>query len=92
MVYRYRRKTEQPKWTEEDARRAVQAISNGSTIKNAADRFGVPKTCIIRRLQKQKKKASSSIPTRGSFVPVFTEEEERELKNHLILMQDVITT
>lgn len=81
----YRRKRDRPEWTQEDANAAVEAIRNGISIREASRRFSIPKTCLLRRLKPNIENVSG--PVLGNYTPVFNEENEQLLVDHLLEMQ-----
>lgn len=37
-------------WTEDDMRKAINAFRQGRSLRHAAELFGVPRSCLHRRL------------------------------------------
>lgn len=68
-------------YSEEDMSKAVQAVKNGLSRKNAAKEFGVPRTTLIRKL-------SGQAPLRRRMGPPteLSEAEERVLVDWILAM------
>lgn len=83
----YKRKRLPPKWTVDDAKAAVAAVREGLTIRQAVLKYGIPKTCLLRRLKEENLSAIQG-PIQGPIKPVFTNEQEENLVSHIIDMQN----
>lgn len=75
MVYQYKRKTDQAKWTESNLKRAMDAvIAKKKTILSAAKNYQIPFSILQRHI-----KSGSYKKKLGRFTAVFTKEHENEL-------------
>ncbi|CAH2085302.1 unnamed protein product [Euphydryas editha] len=83
MVSNYKRKSNRGKWTEKNLERAMEEATRTS-VRAAAKKYNIPFSTLLRHHKKQ-----CSIKYLGRFRPVFTEEEEIALKNHLNKMDDL---
>lgn len=84
MPTNYKRKTSSTRgsWSEENLVAAIQAVKNGSSIKRAAENFGIPRKTLERRLKRND-------PSKGRMGPdsLFGQENERKLVKHIKKMQ-----
>lgn len=82
MVRNYVKKRPVPSWTEEDMAKALEMISrNEISVRRASERFSIPKTCILRRKNNELMPKS---PRNDHFKPVFTEQQESQLVEHIL--------
>lgn len=82
MVRTYVKKKPEPSWTEEDMTRALEMIDrNEISVRKASRRFGIPKTCILRRKHNE---LMPKAPRNDHFKQVFTEQQENELVEHIL--------
>lgn len=79
MPRHYKRKTEKASWRKEHLQEALRAIQNGVSVRQAAVRFGVPRSTIQDRI---KNDAVNSGPSLGRK-PVFSKEAENELADQV---------
>lgn len=76
---KYKRKTAST-WTEDDMQKAIEAFRQGRSQRHAADFFGVPHSCLQRRLQ-----GGQDIPTRTKGgQTIFTKDQEKELVSRIL--------
>ncbi|XP_067009677.1 uncharacterized protein [Anabrus simplex] len=80
MVRVYKRKTSQKAWTEEDAEAAVESVRQGMSLREAAHRYKIPRTSIIRR-------AKGFVSSRGGQT-VLSSKCEKKLKDIIIRLQE----
>lgn len=82
MVRNYVKKKTEPSWLEEDMIRALEMINrNEISVRQAAQRFKIPKTCILRRKNNEMMPKTSR---NDHFKQVFTEQQETELVEHIL--------
>ena len=81
MPRNYHRKTAKANWRKSELLAALQAIEEGSSVSRAAEVFGIPRTTLITR----RKRGSAEDPKLGRF-SVFSDNEERELAEHLVTL------
>lgn len=85
MVRNYMRKTQKGSYSEDAMHRALDAVQNKEmSIKRASVVFGVPRTSIHSRLKRQ---GINPVRNLGRFKPVFTEQMEIELCEHIIHLE-----
>lgn len=86
MVRNYVRKSNRRSWTLEKLQSAINAVRTGISKCRASREYGIPKRTLLRYLSK------ASLPTAvsrfGSFLPIFTEEQEEELMEYLVFMSE----
>lgn len=77
------------KWTTASLNAAVRAMANGLSQRKAQQKFGVPKT-TLQNYSKQYK-ANNQVPDKLNIgaIPVFTADQEAEIKNHVLLLSRV---
>lgn len=80
MPRTYTRKTERASWTTHDLRDAINAVHNGSSIRQSGIKYSIPEA-TLRRKMKLNMEASESTLGRP---PVFSPEQELELANHVL--------
>ena len=74
----------QGKWNPESMSAAMDAVKNERMgVREAATKFGVPKSTLHRRIQKNITDMPASRPT------VFTVSEEEELHDHVLYMESI---
>lgn len=76
---KYTRKT-LSSWTEDDMQKAIKAFREGRSQRHAADLFGVPHSCLQRRLQSGQDKPSKNKGRQTTF----TAEQENELVSRIL--------
>ncbi|KAK9710364.1 CENP-B N-terminal DNA-binding domain [Popillia japonica] len=65
-------------------KRPINAIKKAElTITKAAKQYGVPKTCLLRRI----KSNNITAPRNDNYKQVFTEEQEQQLVKHILDME-----
>lgn len=74
MVRSRERKTHKANWTEENLKRAIEAVQNGVSKKKASKDFGIPRSTLRDRL----KSNEISKPTLGRK-PVFSSDQEKQI-------------
>lgn len=87
MVRSYHRKSCRGSWIGQNMDMALSSVNSGTSLREAARNFGIPRETLRRRLEASKKGISLELKL-GRFDPVFPRELERELANHIISMQD----
>lgn len=88
MVREYKRKTSQQSWREESMKAAIMAVRSGNIgYQAAADLHGVPLATLYRRVKSNKCPDMASKHKLGRFIPTFTVEQEKQLKDHILLME-----
>lgn len=81
MVRTYKKKNPAPQWTAEDVEAAINAVNtNEMSITKAAQRYGIPKTCLLRRI----KSNSISSPRNDHFKNIFNKEHEDQIVKHIL--------
>lgn len=82
MVRNYLKKRPVPSWTEEDMTKALEMINrNEISARKASERFGIPKSCILRRKNNH---LMPKTPRNDHFKQVFTQQQETELVEHIL--------
>ncbi|PSN46851.1 hypothetical protein C0J52_24200 [Blattella germanica] len=67
-------------WTEEDMRKAITAFRQGRSMRHAAELFGVPRSCLHRRLQ-----SGSDVPLKKKGgQTTFTSQQEEQLLQRIL--------
>ena len=95
MVRTYRRKTEPPKWNQEQLTCAMQAVERGLSIRLASDRFGIPYGTLYGRIHPETGRNANSHASRPAHGPaagrhsVFTSEQERKIFDYVKTMGEV---
>ena len=88
MVRNYKRKSKQHEWTEENMIRAITAVRQQQmNINEAGKQFKVPVATLFRRCKKTGNVKSLAKKQLGRFRPIFTQEQELELKKHILDME-----
>ncbi|KAJ4430341.1 hypothetical protein ANN_22557 [Periplaneta americana] len=75
------RSTDKAKWTKDDIEKAIKAVNDGRSVKSASKMFNIPRTTLRDRL-----KASNTEKPALGRKPLFSEEQEKELRDHLLLL------
>lgn len=88
MVGKYQRKSTRQNWDEGSMRRAINAVHNGEMgWLRAAKLFGVPQATLRRRARNSNKFIRGVSKGLGRFRPTFEAVVERELVEHLKLLE-----
>ena len=67
---------------------AIMAVRSGNIgYQAAADLHGVPLATLYRRVKSNKCPDMASKQKLGRFIPTFTVEQEKQLKDHILLME-----
>ena len=74
-------------WTKESMEHALQAVQEGSSVKAAAAAHEITRVTLLRRVRGTNKVATGAIQLLGSVQPVFSEDMENELAQHLLDME-----
>ena len=86
MPSNYIPKGQRFQWTLEDMERAATSVKNGDMpSRQAAKVYGVPRSTLQRHLS-----GHCSTGQKGPLKPVFTEEQEDSLVNHIIRVQQMM--
>lgn len=90
MVRNYQKKKE-VRWNEEDMKQAVKDVQkNQRSIRNAAEKYGVSKTSLLKRLKIiQAGGIVNFAPKQGSYETIFNEKQEKAFVEHILYMQKV---
>ena len=87
----YKRKTQQQAWDVDNMQRAIQAVRNNVMgLKRAANEFGVPRSTLQRRCRRNGDDATAAEKVLGRFRPVFSQELELQLVNHIKRMEGML--
>lgn len=81
MGRNYKRITNKATWTKESMAEACAQVASGRSVKSVAKAFEIPRTSLRNQL----KKRTPQGPKMGKK-PVFNDEQEEELKNHVLLL------
>lgn len=84
MVRSRERTSQKAKWSEENLKRAIEAIQNGVSKKRAASLFGIPRSTLRDRLKSE----SMAKPSLGRK-PIFSAEQEKQIADHVILLAKI---
>lgn len=85
MVSKYKRKTEQQSWDPVAMQRAIDAVKkDGMPFQTAAKNFNVPRNTLKRRILNKNKEAVNTTKALGHYRPVFSNDQEKELINHIL--------
>lgn len=87
MVSKYKRKTEQQSWDPQAMQRAINAVKDGMPMQTAAKNYNVPRNTLKRRVLNKNQHAKDTNKVLGHYRPVFNEEQERQLVQHLLDME-----
>ena len=82
MVRSRERTTQKAKWSEEDLKKAIEAVRSGISKKKAAGNFGIPRSTLRDRL---KAEDNTSLGRK----PVFSAEQEQQIANHVVLLAKI---
>lgn len=85
MVHKYKRKTNQQSWEENDMRAALTAVRQGAGINAAARLHNIPVATLFRRLKKPVEEETAKVL--GRYRPVFSVEQEKILVKYLLEME-----
>lgn len=80
------RRTEKAKWTAEDLQKAVNAVNDGQSVKSVSKMCNIPRTTLRDRLKDNRPKLEK--PALGRK-PLFSEEQEKEIRDHLLLLSNM---
>ena len=81
MTRDYERKTQKGQWTQEQLQKALDAIKSGKKIRQVARTFGIHEATLRTRL-----KAKNTEGPKLGRNPTFSNEQENEIKDHVIKM------
>lgn len=88
MVSKYLRKSQQQTWDPNSMKQAIDAVKkDGMAFQTAAKRFNVPRNTLKRCVLNQNLHATDNKICLGLYRPVFNEEQEQQLVNHLLDME-----
>lgn len=90
MVRTYKKTSERQKWSQESLTRALATIKReGTSVKQAAKDYDIPRQTLARYLQQSVAEESPEEKAKqiGSFKTVFSPDEERELVSHILKME-----
>ena len=90
MVRHYRRKSDRAKYTVDELKEAIEAISNGASVKATAKNTGISAKTLRRH--RDQKVAQPGTLKLGSKLTVFTPEQESELVKHIQDMEKATET
>lgn len=83
-----KRKSSRQSWDEGQMQRAIDAVKNGEMgWQRAANLYGVPQATLRRRAQNKNKIFNGTEKGLGRFQPTFDKKLERELVEHLKLLE-----
>lgn len=84
MVSNYKRKTSRGEWSIAALEEAKAAVKRGTSLRTAARQYGVPYPTLYRHMKK-----TTSNKYLGRYRPVFTNEQEALLAEHLLKMDRI---
>lgn len=84
MPRTYARKTEKSKWTEDELRAAITAIKSGRKIREVGRSFNIPEATLRDKL-----KANINTKTKLGRKPVFNDEQETSIANHVVKLANM---
>ena len=84
MPRNYVRKTERGKWSAETLRRAIQEVRRGTSTREAAKRYGIPRQTLADRIKAE----NDDKPCLGPR-PLFCQDFEEELAERIIMVADM---
>lgn len=84
MVPKYKKKTNQGTWDKDVMRTAINLCKAGESVKGTAKKYGMAYATLYRHV-----KSGNVIPKVGRFRPVFSEDQEIELRTYLKDMDSV---
>lgn len=88
MVRKYKRKTNQHQWTEVNMIAAITAVKQENmSMNNASKTLRVPLATLFRRCKKAGNVENLAKKQLGRFRPIFNEEQETDLKNHVLSLK-----
>ncbi|XP_072384452.1 uncharacterized protein [Diabrotica undecimpunctata] len=86
--YKYVRKTNRGKWSQTDMSQAIVKVHKGElSIRDAAERYNVPKSTLARRTGNKNKTVQNSEKHLGRFRSVFNEQQEQEIIAYVLEME-----
>lgn len=88
MVSNYQRKSQYQKWDSKSMERAIAAVlSQKMSVNGAAKSFNVPRSTLERRILNKNKSATDARKKLGNYKPIFNEEQEQEIVDHILSME-----
>lgn len=73
------RKIQKANWTEDDLKRAIEAVKNGVSKKKAPKDFSIPRSTLRDRL-----KSNESFEPLLGRKPVFNLDQEKQIADHIV--------
>lgn len=85
MPRNYKRKQASTRgsWSQDDLRRAVEAVKAGSSVRNASEVYNIPRKTLERRV-----KINNDVKGKMGFSGIFSKEQEHRLVRHVKEMQN----
>lgn len=90
MVRNYKRVSGRKSWTKENMAAAIAAAGNGTPLKRAATEHGIPRNTLKRHFLSVKNGPNEQERSLGRYSVVFTNQQERELVNHILQMETML--
>lgn len=88
MVGKRQRTTTRQSWNEQAMQNAIDAVKNNEMgWLKAATLFNVPQATLRRRANDINKRAKGCVKVLGRFSTTFSEDEEREFVEHILLLE-----
>lgn len=88
MVRSYKRKTGRGLYGSEVLQQALEAITNGMSLKKASNVYSIPRP-TLRRHRDAKVRCPGTVKL-GSFIPVLSDEFEKELVSQIQMMEKAL--
>lgn len=86
--YSYQRKTSRGSWDETAMSQAIEKVrAKEITLREAATNYNIPKSTLARRVVNSNKIATETKKHLGRFTRAFSDEEEKEITDHILLME-----
>ena len=85
MPRTYIRITDRASWTTHDLQNAITAVRNGSSIRKSVMQYGIPEATLRRKIKLNDDIKESNL----GRPPVFSEEQECELANHVLKLANL---
>lgn len=85
MPRTYIRITDRASWTTHDLQNAITAVRNGSSIRKSGMQYGIPEATLRRKIKLNDDIKESNL----GRPPVFSEEQECELANHVLKLANL---
>lgn len=78
---RFKRTTNRGNWSSKDMGKGIEAVMKGMKIREAAERYGVPKSTLNERVIAKRNGLTVKLePKLGRYDTIFTKEQEEVLK------------